>query len=364
MIGCNCNEHGTLNNFCDPITGRCLCKDHVVGSKCNQCQEDYEGFPFCRPKERTMTTVSTIRDSKAHCEFMHLSIMIAGGSNGPYLKTSEVVLPGESTSDLGVSDLPYGISGQPSLILTPDKKILLCGGNDNEKKCLEMKNNVWEFHSFLKEKRRHASAVSMDKGVFLFGGYENPTSWEWLPNGSNEWQIGLSKITSPGFMYGCTVKVSEYEIALIGGATSKFKGTKKLLTYNIETENWKDYGDILKMERKNHACVSFNNKIIITGGNVASDSTEIIDINDLTNSISSGKLNQERRHHGLAVAHIGSKRTAVAFGGHNGTEEGYLDSIELWDDTTENWTLLASKLETPKESFGHLAIPFGLLSCS
>ena len=314
-----------------------------------------------------MTTVSTIRDSKAHCGFMHLSIMIAGGSNGSYLKTSEVVLPGESTSDLGVPDLPYGISGQPSLILTPDKKILLCGGNDNEKKCLEMKNNVWEFHSFLKEKRRHASAVSMENGVFLFGGYENPSSWEWLPKGSTQWQLGTTKIPSndaisiPGFMYGCAVKVSEYEIALIGGATSNFKGTKKLLTYNIETENWKDHGNVITA-RKNHACVSSNNKIIITGGNETSDSTEIIDICDLTVSTSNGKLNQKRRHHGLAVAHIGSKRTVVAFGGHNETK--YLDSIELWDDTTGKWTLSASRLETPKDSFGYLAIPFRLLSCS
>ncbi|XP_041351149.1 usherin-like [Gigantopelta aegis] len=34
---CQCNEAGSLNNTCSPITGMCFCKQFVIGKQCNMC---------------------------------------------------------------------------------------------------------------------------------------------------------------------------------------------------------------------------------------------------------------------------------------------------------------------------------------
>lgn len=205
--------------------------------------------------------------------------------------------------------------------------------------------------------RNLPSAVSLKNGVFIFGGEWSKTTWEWLPKGSSEWTIGISKIPSLGFAAGCAVKVSEHVIALIGGQ-ERGDGIKKILTFNAETGEWRNLGNILKEGRFGHACVSFQNKIIIVGGSSGSDylaSTEIIDVEDLTISTLSGNLHQPRGHHGLVVAHVGTKLSVIAIGGGNRMQ--LLDSIETWDETTGNWTKSDIRLSSPRYDFGYLSIP-------
>ena len=55
----------------------------------------------------------------------------------------------------------------------------------------------------------------MKHGAFIFGGIDSPTTWEWLPNGSSQWENGTNQIPSPGLKYGCSVKISENVIALV-----------------------------------------------------------------------------------------------------------------------------------------------------
>lgn len=38
---CNCNEIGSLENFCDTRTGKCPCKMGVEGLLCDRCEDNY-----------------------------------------------------------------------------------------------------------------------------------------------------------------------------------------------------------------------------------------------------------------------------------------------------------------------------------
>ena len=48
-------------------------------------------------------------------------------------------------------NLPHGICG--SKMVTHNGTILLCGGRDNEKKCLQLDHGTWKEHSTLNVKR-------------------------------------------------------------------------------------------------------------------------------------------------------------------------------------------------------------------
>ena len=41
---CNCNPFGSTNQFCDPLTGQCQCKDQAKSRQCNECKDGYWGF--------------------------------------------------------------------------------------------------------------------------------------------------------------------------------------------------------------------------------------------------------------------------------------------------------------------------------
>ena len=44
---CLCNEDGSTSISCDDISGNCVCRPNVVGSKCDQCDDSHYDFPDC-----------------------------------------------------------------------------------------------------------------------------------------------------------------------------------------------------------------------------------------------------------------------------------------------------------------------------
>ncbi|XP_041418335.1 usherin [Xenopus laevis] len=42
-VPCQCNTYGSINQFCNPISGQCKCKADVKGLLCNKCPDNYYG---------------------------------------------------------------------------------------------------------------------------------------------------------------------------------------------------------------------------------------------------------------------------------------------------------------------------------
>ena len=256
--------------------------------------------------------------------------------------------------------MPAEVSNQPSLIQTSEEEILLCGGRNNEQKCLELKDNQWHFHSNLKTFRYYASAVSMPGGIFIFGG-NSATTWEWLPSRTNLWQSGSTNIPGYGLFIGCAVKINDNEILLIGGKYAY----KRVLKFNTNTKEFTNLGDVLKQERWYHACIVFEDKIIITGGlisGIKGSSTEIINLNDLTTAHTAGNMVERRYLHGLVVVHVDNMPSVLAVGGeYFENDYKHLDSIEMWHPTNETWTMTSMTLSQPRLRFGFISLPTRLV---
>ena len=273
-----------------------------------------------------------------------------GGYNGSdRVKTAELI-----PNNCNIPSLPKGISGQPSLILTNDNNILLCGGNDNEHECLQLKEKLWVHHSDLVESRRYATAITMAKGTFIFGGLDSPTTWEWLPSGSSTWVQG-GNIPDPGFERGCGIQIFKSEILLFGGKYS----TQRILKFNVETKEWTEMDEKLQPGRDYHSCISFKNNIIVSGaynGDHSLKSTQIFDKDNLTLSYSSD-MKEARGAHGLVVAHHKNQPTVLSIGGYPLT-----NSIEKWDPESKAWSLSDDlALSEAKESFGVVSVPTRLV---
>ena len=48
FIDCACNAEGSADGTCENDSGKCNCKDNVVGNKCTECVSEYYGFPDCK----------------------------------------------------------------------------------------------------------------------------------------------------------------------------------------------------------------------------------------------------------------------------------------------------------------------------
>ena len=92
--------------------------------------------------------------------------------------------------------------------------ILLCGGIDQDRKCLQLSHGTWKEHSTLNEPRWHHSAVATKTATFIFGGNlsRSRSTYEYLPKDSITWVKGKNEIPG-GFDSGCAIAVkSEQEI--------------------------------------------------------------------------------------------------------------------------------------------------------
>ena len=83
--------------------------------------------------------------------------------------------------DLGIKqlpNLPKDIRG--SSMVTHNGTILLCGGFQNEKKCLQLYHGTWKEHSTLNVERNRHSAVTTKEATFIFGGCHSYKTYEYL----------------------------------------------------------------------------------------------------------------------------------------------------------------------------------------
>lgn len=45
-MSCDCDPYGSLNPYCDEVTGECLCKRNVIGKKCSTCAPGFFNLTF------------------------------------------------------------------------------------------------------------------------------------------------------------------------------------------------------------------------------------------------------------------------------------------------------------------------------
>jgi len=290
------------------------------------------------------------------------SIIIAGGV---FMSSVEVL-----TGDLGTKklpNLPDEIDGSPMVL--HNGTILLCGGDYNLKKCLQLDHGTWKEHSTLNEKRWYHSAVTTQTATFLFGGLNSgyrETTYEYLPKDSTTWLMGKTNIPG-GFREGYAIAVkSDQEIWLIGGCRT----FKRILSFKIKDHTFEELSSQLNVGRAGHSCafIPNTNKVMITGGYNFSegslDSVEILDTEEgsvtTANPINSkieSHMNSERTDHGMGVVTINGEERLAVFGGFDGNDENDdLDSVEVYNIQTEEWDSTDIKLKEAKRGFGFLSV--------
>ena len=212
--------------------------------------------------------------------------------------------------------------------------VLLCGGENNWKKCFQMDQGTWKYHSALNEVRDAHSAVTTQTATFVFGGMYNSTTYEYLPKDSTTWILGKNEIPG-GFDRGCAIAVkSGKEIWLIGG----FENNKRrILSFDVNHHTFKVLPTQLNVERVRHKCafIPNTNQVMITGGHngdVHLDSVEILDTEDGSVTIGS-PMNFKRAIHGIGVVTINGEDRLAVVGGYDGKKR--LDSIEIYNSKKE-----------------------------
>ena len=75
-------------------------------------------------------------------------------------------------------------------------------------------------------------------------------------------------------------------------------------------------------------------------------------------------MNVKRQLHGMGIFTMNKVPTLVVFGGfaQGQNEEDFLDSVEVWNDTSETWSLESNlTLSMAKRDFAFASIPTELI---
>ena len=263
------------------------------------------------------------------------------------------VISEDARNNIQLPNLPKGIHGSPFMI-NHNGDILLCGGFNNFQTCLKMEENGWNHHSNLNKVRYYASAVATNTATFIFGGYENNKTYEYLDHGSSNWQEGNVKIPGDGFVLGCAITISDEEVWLIGGGGTE----SRILSFNTRNHKFEEVNTIqLKGGRYEHTCIKIpgTNQIMVSGGYDSSNkSAEIIDF--VSKSVkNTEKMNFKRANHGIGILTLDGEDQIAIFGGSDENNDRF-DSVEVYDQETQKWDMIDIKLTQARRSFGFLTI--------
>ena len=225
--------------------------------------------------------------------------------------------------------------------------IILSGGWNNSRKCLQLQYGTWKEHSTLNKERVWHSAIATQTATFIFGGCYSAQTYEYLPKDSTKWLMGKTEIPI-SFTVGCAIAVkSEQEIWLI---------RSNIISFNVNDHTFQILPFSLNMGRWGHKCafIPNTNKVMITGG-YSRDSTEILDV-DNGSIVMASPMKIKRMHHGMGVVTIKGKDRLAVLGGNCDCGSTKHDSVELYNTCTEKWETTDIKFKDPKDGFGFLTI--------
>ena len=223
----------------------------------------------------------------------------------------------------------------------------------------------------------HLSFVYGKDLVFLGG---ERSSQVILQNGRSEngewntlrlsWKNGTSFDDVP--QDACLVKVNSYKFALLGGRdTSTDQMTPKVLMIDMKEQSVEELGS-LTFARSRHACAiisdpapdfNANNFVLVTGG-FFDDSGSKDELFDLTKRISRPLdlfMNVRRSDHRM----IALGDTLFALGGQHHIDGSTVDTIEVYNATSESWTTHPYRLMSSSTSgLAVTALPLSAVSCN
>ena len=249
------------------------------------------------------------------------------------------------------------------------RKIILCGGyGQNDNRCLQFKNGKWSYFNSLKHYRQYSTIVSMKNSVYLIGGEGSPTTSEILSFNETVWKNGPT-VPDRSISNACGARISEDKLLIIGGFSDSELGSTQILMLNTYDNTWQNE-DLIFLEhgRYDHACVVYNDKIIITGGSgndAALISTEIVEqVGSNLTIRKGGSLRHKRTQHGMGIIYYNGVPTLIAFGGFQDVTFAPVKTLEMWNDDSETWDIARDiKMEFPRSHAGYVTLPRELL-CS
>ena len=286
-------------------------------------------------------------------------VIIIGGYDG-FLDGDavDILLEQNDEESCHISSFPSSISS-PSVFLHR-KKVMVCGGSNNEKNCWKLDKSKWIRSNDLLDKRILAATVTLKESTYLFGGLYNTNSSEVLKSNEDSWIEG-PKIP---FMFhlGCGVQIDDDIILLIGGVYTP----RQVAKLNINTKQWQNTSLQLHEYRAGHRCIVLNQKVIITGGGYPTgtantSSTEVIDFSKKEWQIRyGGNMTAKRCFHGMAILNIDDVPKAFVFGGLYPYNNSFGDEefgVEEWDDYNETWNI-TQKVKPTKyiSDFGYMTV--------
>ena len=291
-------------------------------------------------------------------------VIIAGDFPRRLLSFVEVLTGDLKTRKLKIKTIPHLPDNIVlSSMVWHNGTILLCGGWPEEyysQKCFQWRKGSWKRHSILNRDRRGHSLVKTQKAIFVFGDLSHSwDTYEYLPKDSTTWIIGETLIPCAFYKQGYIIAIESIEQIWFIGCSNTYN---KILSFDYSKHTFKELPLKLNVGRYGHRCafIPNTNKIMITGGYNSSkkpeDSTEILDIEDGSVTMTS-PMNSVRARHGMGIVPFKGEDRLAVFGGSNGDED--LGSVEVYNSQTKKWETTDLKLNRPRRCFSFLQIKLG-----
>ena len=177
------------------------------------------------------------------------------------------------------------------------------------------------------------------------------------------WKNGTSFDDVP--QDACLVKVNSYMFALFGGRDiSTDRITSTVLMINMKEQSVEELGSLI-FGRVRHACAIISdtkNLVLVTGGlfDSAGARDEIFDLTQRTSRPLDLMTNQRSDHRMIALG-----GTLFALGGQHHTDGSTVDTIEVFNASSESWTVHPSRLMSSSTSgLAVTALPLSAVSCN
>ena len=250
---------------------------------------------------------------------------------------------------------------------------------------LDLEKKLWDENLIgdLTKSRSGHAAVSMENiGTYLIGGNNDSgddynkliRTTEFLPEGKTEWTVGPNIPVDMDLP--CAVSISSQSFLAIGN--NGIREYKVDINDPTSMAGWQsEWPELNILNKKSLSCSKIGNSVVIAGGyfedkdkkKTYQSSTEVLDLST-RKVLAAGDMTSPRAQFIMATITRDRKQMVMAFGGAPDSisfstafsdvdnPENYFgeNSVEQFDPDTNKWTLLPTKMESPRENMGGVAV--------